>query len=100
LTIPGIVEAAALPVPDALRGEEVKAYIVLGDGHSVADLPPEQIIALCSRRLAPFKVPRLIEYRTEPLPRSTSGKVRKPDLVAGKADLRAGSWDRIAGGWV
>jgi crotonobetaine/carnitine-CoA ligase len=100
LAIPGIVEAAALPVPDALRGEEVKAYIVLGDGRSVADLPPEQIIAHCSRRLAPFKVPRLIEYRTEPLPRSTSGKVRKPDLVAGKADLRAGSWDRVAGGWV
>lgn len=100
LAIPGIVEAAALPVPDALRGEEVKAFIVLGDGHSVADLPPEQIIAQCSRRLAPFKVPRLIEYRTEPLPRSTSGKVRKPDLVAGKADLRAGSWDRVAGGWV
>lgn len=100
LAIPGIVEAAALPVPDALRGEEVKAYIVLGDGRNVDDLPPEQIIAQCSRRLAPFKVPRLIEYRTEPLPRSTSGKVRKPDLVAGKADLRAGSWDRVAGGWV
>ncbi|WP_291296795.1 class I adenylate-forming enzyme family protein [Elioraea sp.] len=100
LAIPGIAEAAALPVPDALRGEEVKAYIVLGDGRSVADLPPEQIIAQCSRRLAPFKVPRLIEYCTEPLPRSTSGKVRKPDLVAGKDDLRAGSWDRVAGGWV
>lgn len=100
LAIPGIAEAAALPVPDALRGEEVKAYIVLGDGHTVEDLPPEQIIAHCSRRLAPFKVPRLIEYRTEPLPRSTSGKVRKPDLVAGKADLRAGSWDRLAGSWV
>lgn len=100
LAIPGIAEAAALPVPDALRGEEVKAYIVLGEGHSVENLPPEQIIAQCSRRLAPFKVPRLIEYRTEPLPRSTSGKVRKPDLVAGKTDLRAGSWDRLAGGWV
>jgi crotonobetaine/carnitine-CoA ligase len=100
LAIPGIAEAAALPVPDALRGEEVKAYIVLADGHGIADLPPEQIIAQCSRRLAAFKVPRLIEYRTEPLPRSTSGKVRKPELVAGKADLRAGSWDRVAGGWV
>jgi len=100
LAIPGIAEAAALPVPDPLRGEEVKVYIVLDGGRSIEDLPPEQIIAQCSRRLAPFKVPRLIEYRTEPLPRSTSGKVRKPDLVAGKADLRAGSWDRVAGGWV
>jgi len=100
LAIPGIAEAAALPVPDPLRGEEVKVYIVLDGGRSIEDLPPEQIIAQCSRRLATFKVPRLIEYRTEPLPRSTSGKVRKPDLVAGKADLRAGSWDRVAGGWV
>jgi crotonobetaine/carnitine-CoA ligase len=100
LAIPGIAEAAALPVPDTLRGEEVKAYIVLGEGHSVENLPPEQIIAQCSRRLASFKVPRLIEYCTAPLPRSTSGKVRKPDLVAGKTDLRAGSWDRLAGGWV
>ncbi|TCR63151.1 class I adenylate-forming enzyme family protein [Bosea sp. BK604] len=100
LAIPGIAETAALPVPDALRGEEVKAYIVLGEGRSVEDLPPEQIIAQCSRRLASFKVPRFIEYRSAPLPRSTSGKVRKPDLVAEKTDLRAGSWDRMTGGWL
>jgi acyl-CoA synthetase (AMP-forming)/AMP-acid ligase II len=100
LAIPGVTEAAALPVPDTLRGEEVKAYIVLGEGHSIADLPPEHIIAQCSRRLASFKVPRLIEYRSAPLPRSTSGKVRKPDLVADKDDLRAGSWDREIGDWV
>ncbi len=100
LAIPGIAEAAAVPVPDPLRGEEVKAYVVLRDGRSIADLPPEQIIAQCSQRLARFKLPRLIEYRTEPLPRSTSGKVRKPDLIAGRSDLRAGSWDRVTGRWV
>jgi crotonobetaine/carnitine-CoA ligase len=100
LAIPGIAEAAALPVPDDLRGEEVKAYVVLAEGRTAADLPPERIIDHCSRRLAAFKVPRLIEYRTAPLPRSTSGKVRKPDLVAEKADLRQGCWDRVAGGWV
>jgi len=100
LAIPGIAEAAALPVPDPLRGEEVKAYVVLAEGHSIADLPPEQIIAQCRSRLAAFKLPRLIEYRTAPLPRSTSGKVRKPEIVAEKADLREGSWDRVTGGWV
>lgn len=100
LAIPGVAETAALPVPDSLRGEEVKAYIVLGEGRSVEDLPPEQIIAQCSRRLASFKVPRFIEYRSAPLPRSTSGKVRKPDLVAEKSDLRVGSWDRMTGGWL
>lgn len=100
LAIPGIAEAAALAVPDALRGEEVKAYIVLDEGRSVADLPPGAILAECSRRLAPFKVPRLLEYREAPLPRSTSGKVKKPDLLAEKSDLRAGSWDRVEGRWV
>jgi crotonobetaine/carnitine-CoA ligase len=100
LSISGVAEAAVLPVPDPLRGEEVKAYVVLAPGISVKDLSPERITALCSERLASFKVPRLIEYRTEPLPRSTSGKVRKRDLVEEKTDLRAGSWDRVAQDWV
>ena len=100
LAIPGIAEAAAVPVPDALRGEEVKACVVLAEGRDMADLPPERIIALCSQRLAPFKVPRLIEYRTAPLPRSTSGKVRKPELAAEKADPWQGSWDRVTGSWL
>ncbi len=97
--IPGIAEAAAVPVPDALRGEEVKAYVVLADGHTPADLPPERILAHCAANLAVFKVPRYLEYRAQPLPRTASGKIRKPDLVAGIADLRAGSWDRVEGRW-
>jgi acyl-CoA synthetase (AMP-forming)/AMP-acid ligase II len=100
LAIPGIVEAAAIPVPDDKRGEEVKAYVVLEPGRNVADLPPDRIAALCAERLAPFKVPRLIEYRSVPLPRSTSGKVRKPELIAEKHDLRSGSWDRLTARWV
>jgi crotonobetaine/carnitine-CoA ligase len=100
LAIPGVAEAAVLPVADPLRGEEVKAYVVLAEGHTPATLPPEAIIARCDQRLAPFKVPRFIEYRSTPLPRSTSGKVRKPDLAAEKADLRAGSWDRVQGAWI
>jgi acyl-CoA synthetase (AMP-forming)/AMP-acid ligase II len=100
LAIPGIAEAAAVPVPDPLRGEEVKAVIVLAGTTSVESLPPERIIVLCSQRLASFKIPRLIEYRAAPLPRSTSGKVRKPDLAAEKADPRSGCWDRQSGGWI
>jgi crotonobetaine/carnitine-CoA ligase len=96
LAVPGIIEAAALPVPDPLRGEEVKAYVVLAPGLTSADLPPERIVEACAARLAAFKLPRFIEYRDIPLPRSTSGKVRKPALVAEKADLREGSWDRLA----
>lgn len=100
LLVPGIVEAAVLPVPDAARGEEVKAYVVLEAGKTSADVPPQTIIDLCSRRLAAFKTPRFIEYRDAPLPRSTSGKVRKPDLAQEREDLREGSWDRTTGAWL
>lgn len=100
LGIPGIAEAAALPVPDALRGEEVKVYVVLDAGRTAEHVTPEQIITHCSSRLASFKVPRFIEYRSAPLPRSTSGKVRKPDLIDEKADLRQGCWDRGTGRWI
>lgn len=100
LRVPGVVEAAVIPVPDPVRGEEVKAYIVLEPGRTRDDVPPEAIIDHCSRRLAAFKTPRFIEYRDEPLPRSTSGKVKKPDLAQERADLRAGSWDRTLGAWI
>lgn len=95
LMIPEVREAAAVPVPDELRGEEVKAYLVLKDGLDRSDLPPEKVMAHCERQLAVFKIPRYLEYRASPLPRSTSGKVRKPDLLNEKADLREGSWDRL-----
>jgi crotonobetaine/carnitine-CoA ligase len=96
LGLPGVVEAAALPVPDEYRGEEVKAVVVLAPGVTPAALPPERIVAHCRAGLAAFKVPRFIAYRTAPLPRSTSGKVQKPALLAETTDPRAGCWDRLA----
>ena len=96
LALPGVAEAAALPVPDPQRGEEVKAYLVLADGVMPSDLPPDRVIAHCRGQLAAFKLPRYIEYRTTPLPRSTSGKVQKPALLAETDDLRRNSWDRLA----
>ena len=56
--LPEVVEAAAVPVPDPTRGEEVKAYIVLEPAVRPSDLPPERIIAHCEANLARFKVPR------------------------------------------
>jgi long-chain acyl-CoA synthetase len=60
--MPEIKEAAAVPVPDPLRGEEVKAYVQLLPGLRPADVP-EHIFGLCERQLATFKIPRYIEYR-------------------------------------
>ncbi len=95
--LPQIEEAAVVPVPDALRGEEVKAYIRLKKDVKPDDLPPSVILEHCGRNLAVFKVPRYLEYRTEDFPRTPSGKIRKAELIAERPDLRIGSWDRIEG---
>ena len=96
----GIAEVAAVPVPDDLRGEEVKIYVVLQQGFTREALSPDKILAYCSKNLASFKVPRYIEYRATPLPRTASEKIAKPALVSEKPDLRTGSWDRVEGLWL
>ncbi len=73
---PLIAESAVVGVPDAIRGEEVKAYIALKPSTTPENLPPEQIWAFCKEHLAPFKVPRFLEYREE-LPKTPSSKIQK-----------------------
>lgn len=97
--LPQIVEAAALPVPDPTRGEEVKVYIVLDSAVAQKDLPPEVIIAHCEANLARFKVPRYITY-SQSLPKTPSGKIAKKILIQGVTDLRKDSFDRVEGKWL
>jgi crotonobetaine/carnitine-CoA ligase len=94
---PKILEVAVIPVPDELRGEEVKAYILPKDGVSRADLPPEEIIEFCRARLAAYKTPRYLEYRFEDFERTPSMRVQKQGLLKERADLIAGCWDRETG---
>jgi long-chain acyl-CoA synthetase len=68
---PGIKEAVAFGVPDAYRGETVKAVIVPKDGNG---LTAADIEAHCRRLLAVYKIPKIIEFRSE-LPKSLVGKV-------------------------
>lgn len=96
---PKIVEAAAIPVPDAVRDEEVKVYIVLKEGETPETVPPTEIIQWCESQLARFKVPRYIEYR-EALPKTLTQKIQKTVLKKEKEDLTKGSWDRVAGQWL
>jgi len=97
--LPQIVEAAAVPVPDETRGEEVKIYVVLGPGLRPDDVPPDRIIAHCEANLARFKVPRFVAY-CDTLPKTASQKIAKQALVHDVTDLRAGSYDRVAGKWL
>lgn len=93
--LPQVEDCAAVPVPDAKRGEEVKIYVQLKPGISPAELPPEAILAHARGGLAAFKVPRFYAY-VESFPRTVSNKIEKRNLVAGVADLRAGAWDAEA----
>ena len=73
---PAVAESAVIAVPDEIRGEEVKAYIVLKPPATPEIVPAEEIWNFCKIHLAAFKVPRYIEYRAE-LPKTPSSKVQK-----------------------
>lgn len=96
--MPGVVESAVVPVPDPHAGEEVKAYVQLGDGLSPEIVTPQAILAHCAQHLAPFKVPRYIAY----VPRfslTESQRVQKRVLTDGVRDLRVGAYDRFLQTW-
>ena len=87
-----VEEAAAVAVPDSMRREEVKVYLMLRSGLSETDCPPDMVINHCRTHLASFKVPRHIAY-VEEFPRTPSRKIAKNKLLGG--DLTIGAYDRV-----
>lgn len=67
---PSVQEAVVVGIPDAYRGETVKAVVVLKDGK---DCSEATLIAYCHRNMAAYKVPKVIEFREE-LPKTNVGK--------------------------
>lgn len=88
---PAVLDAAVVPVPDPVRDEEVKAYI-----HVRTEVAPAELAEHCAARLAPHKVPRYIELRTEPFPRTPSQRIRKQLLTVDGEHRVEGVWDRLA----
>ena len=68
---PKVLEAAVIGVPSKVRGERIKAYVVLKEGR---EAKVSEIVEFCRVRLAPYKVPKSIVFRDE-LPKSIAGKV-------------------------
>lgn len=87
---PGVLESAVIGVPSEFSDEEIKAYIVPRPGESV---DPVKLLLWCKEKLAYFKIPRYIEWRSS-LPKTPTLRVEKYKLKSEKADLVAGCFDR------
>jgi long-chain acyl-CoA synthetase len=74
---PKVLEVGVGGIPDPKSGESVKAWVVLKSNETLTE---EELKAFCKERLAPYKVPRFIEFRTE-LPKTTVGKILRRELV-------------------
>lgn len=92
---PDVHLAAVIAVPDELRGEEVKAYVVPEGGAAPA---PDALAEFCTTKLAYFKVPRYWSI-VDDLPMTPSERVAKAQLRAAGDDPRVGAYDRVEKRW-
>ncbi|MDH4164535.1 MAG: AMP-binding protein [Nitrospirota bacterium] len=76
---PSVAENAVVASPDPVRGEIVKAFVVLAPGFEASDKLKEEIQEFVKVRTAPYKYPREIEFMTE-LPKTISGKIKRAVL--------------------
>ena len=76
--LPGVLEVGVAGVLDSAKGEVAKAWIVLKPGASATE---DEVRAYCRERLAPYKVPARVEFRSE-LPKTMVGKILRRALAA------------------
>ena len=76
---PAVREAAAVAAPDELKGNVVKAFIVLVEGFQPSDRLAEEIKGFVRDRLSKYAYPRRVEF-TEELPKTLTGKIRRIEL--------------------
>ena len=73
---PKVVEACSIGIPHELRGEAIKAFVVLKENETAT---AEEIISFCEKHLAKYKLPTEVEFRKE-LPKTNVGKILRKDL--------------------
>jgi acyl-coenzyme A synthetase/AMP-(fatty) acid ligase len=76
---PAVMEAAVIASPDPVRGEIVKAFVILAPGYQASEALATEIQDHVKTVTAPYKYPREVEFVTE-LPKTISGKIRRVEL--------------------
>lgn len=76
---PAIVECAVTAAPDPIRGQVVKATVVLARGYVPSDALTKELQNYVKKVTAPYKYPRIIEY-VEELPKTLGGKIKRAEI--------------------
>ncbi|MCL2786744.1 MAG: AMP-binding protein, partial [Methanomassiliicoccaceae archaeon] len=76
---PAVRESAVTGVPDDIRGQLVKATIVLREGYEASDKLMKEIQDYVKKETAPYKYPRIVEF-VPVLPKTMSGKIRRVEI--------------------
>ena len=76
---PAVVESAITGVPDPVRGQIIKATIVLAKGYEPSDALKKELQDHVKRTTAPYKYPRIVEF-VDALPKTISNKIRRVEL--------------------
>lgn len=82
-----VQEAAVVASPHELRGNAVKAYVILADGFEANEQLAQELFDYAEQHLARYKIPRIIEF-TSSLPKTISGKIRRVELRAKEEENR------------
>ena len=88
LEIDEVLESAVVGSPHPIKGQEVKAFVVLVPDTVATKELSHKIFHYCKGHLASYKVPRIIEFVTE-LPKTISGKIRRIELRAAEEQRKA-----------
>ncbi len=84
---PAVAEAAVVASPHPIRGNLVKAYVVLRPGYTPSKELAQDIFTFTRSNLAPYKAPRILEFVTD-LPKTISGKIRRIELRAQEVEAK------------